>query len=133
MSYKNNSHIKCAILRIDFETIEDISYLESVSSIKDFDVKRKNTSQKMEVKINTDTNQSDITAKPFDEYIFIKSNNNNKIVFTNNCVFFDIRNYIKNIDMLSYITELYDNILKHIDIKTVNRIGLRYINVINGN
>ena len=120
-------------MRIDFETIEDISYLESVSSIKDFDVKRKNTSQKMEVKINTDTNQSDITAKPFDEYIFINSNNNNKIVFTNNCVFFDIRNYIKNIDMLSYITELYDNILKHIDIKTVNRIGLRYINVINGN
>ena len=57
MSYKNNSHIKCAILRIDFETIEDISYLESVSSIKDFDVKRKNTSQKMEVKSPATTTQ----------------------------------------------------------------------------
>lgn len=132
MTKYKKTPLKEVILRLDFDktTIEKIQQFENIKKI----FKNESFNERTEKVISINWSDKWVENPKVEEistpeYIF-SDINNNSIKITNTCIILRYIKYNNHVELFKHVN-IIEDFIKTLNIKLINRIWLRYVNIIN--
>ena len=129
--YKKN-YIKLLVLRLDFKRLEsfNIKDFASLKFLKEYPIEKKQ--QKIDFLATLSKEKQTVDKVEYDEYRYYDGTMNNCVCFSSDTVFFEVKSHFSYEKLQKQFSEIFKILGSKYKIESFNRIGLRYVNEIEG-
>jgi uncharacterized protein (TIGR04255 family) len=129
--YKKN-YIKLVVLRLDFKRLENFNIKDftSLKFLKDYPIEKKQ--QKIDFLATLSKEKQTVDKVEYDEHRYYDSNMRNCVCFSGDTIFFEIKSHFSYEKLRKQFSEIFKTLDSKYKIESFNRIGLRYVNEVEG-